>query len=150
MSCRDYKFLEHTADAYFEAFGETLEDAFANAGKALFGVMLNTSKVECKVRRLVVDEGMDAYNALYRWLEDLLIIQSVEKLVFSQFTVSFEKEVKDESDLDKPLKFLGEVCGETVDPGRHEVKNEVKAVTYSLMKIFKDNECWHVSTVLDL
>ncbi len=150
MSCEGYKFLEHTADAYFEAFGKTLEEAFANAGRALFEVMLNASKVECRVRRLVVDEGIDAYNALYRWLEDLLIIQNVEKLVFSHFTVSFEREVKDEPDLGRPLRFLGEVCGEKVDPERHELKNEVKAVTYSLMKIFKDGRCWHVSTVLDL
>lgn len=149
-SCGGYRFLEHTTDAYFEASGKTLEEAFENAGRALFEVMLNTSKVECKIRKLVVDEGIDAYNALYRWLEDLLIIFNVEKLAFTQFKVVFEKSVKNLPDLKKPLRFLGEVCGERTNPEKHEVKNEVKAVTYSLMKIIKENDCWYVSTVLDL
>ncbi|MEM0014437.1 MAG: archease [Zestosphaera sp.] len=150
MGCSGYRFLEHVGDAYFEALGETLEEAFANAGRALFDVMLNTSKVECRVRKLVVDEGMDAYNALYRWLEDLLIVYNVERLAFTQFNIVFEGEVRSNADLSKPLRFLGELCGEPVDLDKHEVRNEVKAVTYSLMKIFKDDGCWHVSTVLDL
>lgn len=149
-SCGGYRFLEHTTDAYFEASGKTLEEAFENAGRALFEVMLNTSKVECKTRKLIVDSGIDAYNALYRWLEDLLIIFSVEKLAFTQFSIVFEKSVKGLPELNKPLRFMGEVCGEYVDPEKHEIRNEVKAVTYSLMKITKENDCWYVSTVLDL
>ena len=148
--CGGYRFLEHTADAYFEASGKTLEEAFENAGKALFETMLNTSKVECKTWRLIVDNGIDAYNALYKWLEDLLIIFNVEKLVFTQFKITFEKDLKSPSDLTKPLRFLGEACGENLDPEKHEIRNEVKAVTYSLMKITKENDCWYVSTVLDL
>ncbi|MGC8975377.1 MAG: archease [Thermoprotei archaeon] len=150
VSCGGYRFLEHTADAYFEASGKTLEEAFENAGKALFEVMLDTSRVECKTRKLVVDGGIDAYNAFYRWLEDLLIIFNVEKLAFTQFKVVFEKSLKTLSELNKPLRFLGEVCGENVDPEKHEIRKEVKAVTYSLMKITKENDCWYVSTVLDL
>ncbi|MEM0025954.1 MAG: archease [Zestosphaera sp.] len=150
VSCGGYRFLEHTTDAYFEASGKTLEEAFENAGKALFEVMLNTSKVECRAQKLIVDSGIDAYNALYRWLEDLLIIFNVEKLAFTQFKIVFEKSVKDLKDLKKPLRFLGEVCGEKTDPEKHEIRNEVKAVTYSLMKITKENDCWYVSTVLDL
>ncbi|MEM3848959.1 MAG: archease, partial [Zestosphaera sp.] len=104
MGCSGYRFLEHVGDAYFEALGETLEEAFANAGRALFDVMLNTSKVECRVRKLVVDEGMDAYNALYRWLEDLLIVYNVERLAFTQFNIVFEGEVRSNADLSKPLR----------------------------------------------
>jgi len=149
-SCGGYKFLEHTADAYFEASGKTLEEAFEYAGKALFETMLNTSKVECRTRKLVVDSGIDAYNALYRWLEDLLIIYNIERLAFTQFKISFDRRVRDPSELSKPLRFLGEICGEEVSPEKHEVRNEVKAVTYSLMKIVKEGDCWYVSTVLDL
>jgi len=150
VSCLGFKFLEHTADAYVEAAGRNVEEAFSNAAKALFEVMLNTSKVECKVRKLIVDNGIDLYNALYRWLEDLLIIYNVEKLAFTTFKITFNRPINNQEDLSKEVEFLGEVCGEPVDKEKHEVKNEVKAVTYSLMEILKKDECWITRFVLDL
>ncbi len=149
-SCTGFRFLEHTADAYVEASGYSIEEAFSNAAKALFEVMLNSDRVECKMKKLIVDNGIDLYNALYRWLEDLLIIYNVEKLAFSIFKISFNRPINTQEDLLKEVEFLGEACGEPVDREKHEVKNEVKAVTYSLMEILKKNECWVVRFVLDL
>jgi len=45
---RDYEFFEHTADVGIIARGNTLEEAFSNAAKAVFEVMTDTSKVEAK------------------------------------------------------------------------------------------------------
>ena len=43
-----FKFLEHTADAKFQAFGKNLEETFANAALALTKLMTD-SKVKTKI-----------------------------------------------------------------------------------------------------
>ncbi|MCD6428025.1 MAG: archease, partial [Desulfurococcales archaeon] len=82
MSCRSgYKFLEHTADAYVEVFGGSLEEIFELAAKAMFEVMVDTSKVRPVERTIIEDSGFDLENALYRWLEDLLIEYCANNMV---------------------------------------------------------------------
>ncbi len=145
MMCGGFRFLEHTADAYVEATGKSLEEAFAYAAKALFELMTDTTKIEAKVKRVISDEGMDLENALYKWLEDLLILHDSEGLVFKDFTVRFT-ELND-----RVIRFVGEAWGEFFNPDKHEVRTEVKAVTYSLMEITHTPEgCWVVRVVFDL
>ena len=51
MPNEKYKFLEHTADAKFQAFGATLEEAFSNAALAMFSVMTEPEKIKPKLER---------------------------------------------------------------------------------------------------
>ncbi len=142
--CRGFRFLEHTADVYFEARGETLEEVFEEAAKAMFSVITDISKVEKRVKRRIEGEGIDLFNALYRWLEELLILHDAEGLVFSEFHVEY---VREEGEV---VKFAGEVLGEPFDESKHVKGTEVKAVTYSMMEIGKDNGCWYARVVLDI
>jgi SHS2 domain-containing protein len=145
MKCGGFRFLEHTADAYVEATGNSLEEAFTYAAKALFELMTDTTKIEAKVRKVISDEGIDLKNALYRWLEDLLILHDSEGLVFKDFRVRFT-ELND-----RAVRFVGEAWGEIFNPKKHEVRTEVKAVTYSLMEILHQPDgCWVIRVVFDL
>ena len=141
---RGFKFLEHTADVYFEARGKTLEEVFEEAARAMFSVITDISRVEKKIKRRIEGEGIDLFNALYRWLEELLILHDAEGLVFSEFSVEY---VRDEGEV---VKFSGEALGEPFDEKKHERGTEVKAVTYSMMEIGKDNGCWYARVVLDI
>jgi len=48
-----YKFLPHTADAKFQAFGKTLEEAFKNAAYAMTDIITNHKKVKAKVKETI-------------------------------------------------------------------------------------------------
>ena len=41
-----FKYLQHTADAKFQAFGKTLEEAFCNAALAMVSLMWDPEKIE--------------------------------------------------------------------------------------------------------
>jgi SHS2 domain-containing protein len=41
----DFRYLEHTADAEFIAYGRTPDEAFVNAARAMFGLVVDPSKV---------------------------------------------------------------------------------------------------------
>lgn len=142
--CDYIKFLEHTADVYVEVCGESLERAFELAGRALFEVMTNVSMVEPKVTRVIEDGGFDLENALYRWLEDLLIEYGRSNIVFSEFMVEYVRREGQE------YVFKATCSGDYFDPEKHEARTEVKAATYSLMEINHFSGKWILRFVLDI
>ena len=86
-----FRFLEHISEAYIEAYGKNLEEAFEYAAKAMFEVMTDTSKVEARVEEDVEVEGEDKEALLMEWLSELLYRYGAKNMVYSKFKVSIEK-----------------------------------------------------------
>ena len=64
-----FKFLEHTADAYIAAYGNTMEEAFENAALATIEVMTDTGKVKPEVEERVEIEAEDRHDFTERLVE---------------------------------------------------------------------------------
>ena len=73
-----YKFLPHTADVKFRAYGKSLEEAFSNAALALTSVITDPSKVEAKVEKKISVSSEDEKALLYDFLEQFLILLDSE------------------------------------------------------------------------
>lgn len=144
-----FDYLEHPADVYIRAYGNNLIELFENAGLALFETMVKTSDVKQVKKREIVVEGFDLENLLYRWLEDLLTLYYSENIICSKIDVSSMEIIKESSE-EVVYKLKGSCWGEPFDPDRHESRVEVKAVTYHLMKIVKDEKSWYAYFVLDI
>jgi len=63
-----YMFLHHTADAKFQAFGATLEEAFANAVLATAFLMWDWKNVEKKIEYPVEIEARDLKQLCFFWV----------------------------------------------------------------------------------
>lgn len=140
-----FKFLEDmaTADVAFEATGKTLEDAFAYAALAMFEVETDTKKIEPNISKKIEIEAEDKQALLFDWLSELLFIRDVEDMYFSKFDVKIEK-------INDKFKLTAEVYGEKFDDKKHELRTEVKGVSYQMMKIEeKPDEC-KVRVILDV
>lgn len=137
------KFIEHTADIEFEAFGKSLEEAFANAALAMFEIMTNTKKVGSKIKKEIRIESEGLESLLYDFLEQFLIFHDSENLIFSKFIV--KKIIKDG-------KYIleAETRGEEFDPKKHESKTLVKAVTYHDLAIGKKKGLNYVHVHVDI
>ena len=139
-----FKFLEHTADAYIEAYGASLEEAYANAAIAMFQVMTETSKVEPKNEELIEIECKDLSSLLYSWLEELLVRHEIKNRLYSKFDIERIK-VKNES-----YKLKAKIYGEEFNFSKHPSKTEVKAVTFHMMEINQEVVPIRIRFVLDL
>ncbi|MBS7626453.1 archease [Candidatus Bathyarchaeota archaeon] len=139
-----FRFLEHTGDAYIEAYGKSLSEAFANSALAMFEVMTDTSKVEPKIEESVEVEGHDLESLLYSWLETLLVRCDIENRLYSKFIV----EILD-GERERP-SLKAKIYGEDYDPTRHTSKTEVKAVTFHMMEIKCSGGYWRLRFLLDL
>ena len=140
-----FKFLEHTADLYIAAYGESLEEAFENAAAALFEGMTELDKIRPQIEDKVEVEGHDKQALLYNWLEALLLKLETENKLYSRFKIIR---------IDKTstgLKLTARIKGEPFDPNRHPSKVGVKAVTYHRMEIIESGkEGVTVKFILDI
>ena len=139
-----YKFLEHTTDAYVEAWAPNLEAAFAKAAEAFFETMLHVEKVEPKIQETLDIEGHDELELLYNWLEALLLQFDVQGMAYSQFHIS---PISTETN---PLKLEAQITGEKYSSEKHGAKTEIKGVTYHMMNIERRSDQVRLQFLLDL
>jgi SHS2 domain-containing protein len=141
---RRFRFLEHTADAYIEAYGDTLEEAFENAAFATIEVMTDAERVEPEIEDDVEVEAHDEYALLYNWIEELLIRFDTTQNLYSRFKISSIEETP------SGLRLRAKIWGEPFDPERHPQKVGVKAITYHRMEIVKKPRKTTVKFILDI
>lgn len=139
-----YEILDHEADAGIRGLGHTLEEAFAEGARAMFALQVDLERVEPE-EEVKVECQADTLEGLFvAWLGELLLQRDLTGLVFSQFEVKLEQQ-EGES-----YRLSGRAWGERLDPERHLPKVEVKAATYSGLKIGKTDDHYYAQCVVDL
>jgi SHS2 domain-containing protein len=137
-----YRILPHTADGKFQAYGPTLEDAFANAALATASLMWDWAAVEPKIRHLVRVTGIDREQLLVKFLGEVVYLLETRRFLLGRVTGLRIEAASGSLRLDAVFE------GDTVSE-RHELFGDVKAVTYHDLKI---EECggFTVQVVVDM
>ncbi len=138
-----YNFLPHTTDAYVQAAGNTIEEAFAYAAIALIDTMCNATAVVGTINEDLHVEAPDEVTLLHSWLELLLLKFELEHRVFSSFDIRITRQ-------DRTLLLDAKGSGEMYDREKHGAKVEVKAVTLHRMEVLRENRLTIVRFILDL
>jgi len=141
---KGFKFLEHTADAYVEAYGTNLEEAFENAALATVDVMTELEKIEPKIEDALEVEATDEYALLYSWLEELLIKFELTGKLYSRFKISTIEKTRG------GWKLKAKAWGEPYDPEKHPSKVGIKSITYHQMEIVKKPKSVTLRFILDI
>jgi SHS2 domain-containing protein len=137
----DFKYLEHTADAEFVAYGKTPDEAFANAARAMFGLVVDFSRVRPGEFREISLTSGTLEDLLFDWLSELLYINEVDRLIFSKFEVTITK--------NEEYRLNAKAYGETISP-KHEIFLHIKAVTYHDLRVERRNNVYEVQVLLDI
>ena len=134
-----YESFAHESDIGIRGFGNTLEEAFENAATAMYSVIVGVDLVKPLERKEVTASAPDEELLLVEWLNALLSLSDVEKMVYSKFEVKFDG-----------TTLTGTAWGEKLDQTRHEPKVEVKGATYHMLKVFKDGDSYVAQCVVDV
>ena len=86
---KKYKFIDHTADVMFDAYGKNLNKVFENAALATFEVQCNLKKVERKVKKKIKLKNEDMEKLLFDFLEELIYLKDAKYLLFNKITIIF-------------------------------------------------------------
>lgn len=138
MAEKKFKFLEHTADVKFQAFGKTIEQVFVNSALAEKETICGKIKVSSKIKKEITVSGKDNESLLYSFLEKFLYLLDAE-----DFLLNKVKEIKISKGKLKAT-FLGDSAK------RYKFRNSVKAVTYNEMFVRKEKNTWITQVVLDV
>ena len=133
MALEDIEYLDHMTDAYLRVKANTLKEAFELAGKGLVNTMYDIHQIEAKTRICIIAEGKDLENLLFDWLDKILLLMLIDRLVLSEYEI---KIIYDDQNCRFEIKGYGD--GEEIDALKHELKVEIKGITYHEMKILED------------
>lgn len=134
-----YETFEHEADIGVRGYGSSIEAAFENAAQALYSVIVNVQSVRQKEKRTVSVSATDPELLLVEWLNALLSLSDIERIVFSRFEVRIS---------DTTLN--GTAWGEQLDRNRHEPGVEVKGATYHMLSVRREGDQYVAQCVVDV
>ncbi|HET7148693.1 MAG TPA: archease [Candidatus Nitrosopolaris sp.] len=138
-----FRYLDHMTDVIIEAYGRTLEEAFANSAQALVNTMFELSDVIPDTEFSVYAEGHDLKSLLYNWLEKVMLIMLIDNILVSDSTVII-------SGCNGMYSINAVAKGEHIDLKRHHYKIEIKAITYHEMQIKQSCEEVTIRFLVDL
>ena len=135
-----YETFEHTADLGLRARAADLDTLFAEAAAALFAAVCENLDAVAPAQCVeIAVTGDDREYLLYDWLRELLYRFDAEHLLFARFEVR----VRDDG-------LTGRAWGEPLDPDRHVLGHEVKAITYHGLRVEREADGWLAEVIVDI
>ncbi len=131
-----------TADVAIESRGDTLEELFSASATATFAVMVDTRGVHPKIRKELHLENPEIDGLLFDWLAELIYLKDSEFMVFSKFDIKINK--------DYGFHLDAVVFGEGINQSRHDLRCDVKAITFHLFDVYENEGKWISRFVLDI
>jgi SHS2 domain-containing protein len=138
-----FEYVDHTADVAVRAWGNGVEEAFSEAARGLFAVMITLDRVAPHERFEVSLKEKTLEELLVEWLAVLLAQKEISHLVFSRFDVAIRE-------CGRALCLSGAAWGEPLDVSRHEPGCEVKGVGRVGLHVQRDPTGWSAQFVLDV
>ena len=128
---KEFEIIDHTADVGIVAYGADIKQAFANAAKALFSIITEPEDIQEVLYRDIKISATDQESLLVQWLNELIYLFDTENIIFKRFDIVQLSHTQLEA----------RIYGEKVDRAKHELKTGVKAATYHMLRVDKDDGC---------
>ena len=133
-----------TADIAFKAEGRTIEDVFIFASEALIDSMVgDIHSIQPKVKRKIQIKQDSADMLLFDFLQEIIYYKDADSLLLVVNKLAIKKE-------NQTYTLSAQANGEPVDPERHKLKADVKAVTLHKFEVKQTDAGWQAQVVLDI
>lgn len=137
---RRYKLLDHTADIGIIVSGRDLPEVFGNAAYAMFDILTDVDSVRQTESYSLRVSAENVEDLLVAWLSELLYRYETERVIFSKFAID---------DISNG-KLSATIFGEKIALGRHEIKTEIKSVTYHQLRVERTGDGWEAQVIFDV
>jgi SHS2 domain-containing protein len=140
-----YEFLGDIAiaDAAFEARGNTPEELFVAAADATLNVMVSDLSTIGEKESRTFHLQSDAFDLLlFEMLQEIIFYKDAERLLLRVPTVVIRKG-------DDGYTLEAKALGEEIDPSKHDLIVDVKAVTLHRFRVEETPSGWEATVILD-
>ena len=137
--------FDHTADLGLRIRAPDLDALFAEAGEALFGVIVENLEDVRPVQAISIQLQATSVDYLFfDWLNELLLRFERDHLLLCRFEAKV-------SQTDAGWTLTATAHGEEADPARHRLDHEVKAITYhGLLVPQHPDGSWLAEAIVDI
>ena len=136
---KPYRLIDHTADLGILVFGDTGKALYENAARAMFE-LITDSPLGVKISEEVRIEGKDRPDLMVNWLRELLYFWTGKERLVAAVEIRTLSETG----------LFAVVGTDPFDPGRHQIRNELKAVTYHQIRVDRTDDGWESQVIFDV
>ena len=140
----EFDFIDHTADIAVEVKGNTIEELFIASAYAWQKSVIEKNEIKISDNREINVNELSYEELLVRFLDELNFLLLTKKWIMGD--INKIKIQKKGSKIN--LKVI--VIGEKFDEKRHELRVEIKAVTFHQMEIKNVNNEYSTRIVFDI
>jgi len=155
-----YETFDHTADLGLRVRAADAAELFTDAARGLFSAMLANPDAVNPVEEIAIHlEGNNLEELWHDWLSELLYVFHGRRMALVEFHVDLNlpatgaapsENVDAETRVSPPMILNATARGEPIDPSRHQIEMEVKAVTWHQLKVEQSPEGWLGEVILDI
>ncbi len=140
----EYIFLDDiaTADVAIESRGDTLEELFTASAMATFEVMADTGNIHPEIKKALHLEHSEIDGLLFDWLAEIIYLKDSESMLFGKYNLKITKNTNYQLD--------AEILGEVINQSRHDLRCDVKAITFHLFEVYEKDGKWISRFILDI
>ena len=141
-----YEFVDDIAiaDAAFRARGATLEEVFRAAAAAVMAVMVeDLASIRRRQTRCVELQSASDEMLLFDFLQEIIFYKDAEALLLLPDRLEF-------SGRGTGRQLRAGLVGEAVDPDRHPLNVDVKAVTMHRFALRRELAGWRAEVIVDV
>jgi tRNA nucleotidyltransferase (CCA-adding enzyme) len=134
-----WEHFPHGADIGIRGRGQTCDQAFAEAARALTAVVTDLESVVPRLAVPIRCAAPDAELLLVEWLNAVIYEMATRRMLFGRFDVRIDDH-----------QLVATAWGEVVDVDRHHPAVEPKGATMTALRVAHEADAWLAQTVLDV
>jgi len=137
---KQFETLDIFGDAGIRAFGNDLQELFANAGIGMYSLITDLRGVTEAKRIEVTTQGDTLEGLFIAWLNELVFQFDAYGFVGKNISISALS----------GTSVAASISGEEFDPGRHEQRLLIKAATYHRLEVERRGDHWEAEVIFDI
>ena len=135
-----YQLFEHTSDLGVEVRGDTLKDLFRNATLAVLDLGMEEAEAKPESIKIIEISESNPELLLKEWLSEI-----VYQVMLMGFICSDIRIIQ----IDRH-QLQAELLGEQHNSRRHQIRRELKGITYHQLSIIRQERGWTARFVIDV
>ena len=141
-----FEAVQHTADVCIRVWGGSWRELLEEAARGMVSHIVDINSVSDKETREIEIEGEDEEELLLNWLREIIYLIECG-MVFCRFRVREDNFSDNGTD---NYRFYGSLGGEKLDPSRHDICTDIKAVTRHGLSVKKKDDLWETFILFDV
>lgn len=145
QSKQGFEVLDHTADIAMRIWAPRLNKLLEESARALTAIMIS-GIIKCERSVQITIDAENEEELFLRWLREVLflfecgLVLAESRIHTHNFTMSKTG----------PLHFSATVTGEKLEPARHDICMEIKAITRHGLSVKKKGSGWEAQVLYDI